>query len=439
MIKIRNLLPKSLFGRTLIIIVIPMLLLQFVLTYVFFERHWEDVGRRLALALGGQINSISEQIKDSGYDEKSMKNIFLSAERNYLMNIKWTKEMSLSNINQHPLSSVLDFTLDKALIERIKNPFKFNTNSSPKTVNIYIQISQGLLVVSVARKTLYSSTTIVFMGWMIITALLLILISTYFLSRQIIPLKNVALAAEAFGKGDNYHELRPRGASEVRMVAQSFLEMRERIRNQIRQRTEMLAGIGHDLRTPLTRINLQIALIKDRKASQNLNRDVEEMKDMIDAYLTFTRDGEEESTKKVNLTRFIRDIKKRSKINLKNLKIKVQKDISANIKQNSLRRAVVNLLNNASNYCDNNILLSLEKKNNEVFITVEDDGPGIPDSKREDVFKAFFRLDKSRPLKSGNTGLGLTITRDIIRGHGGEIHLTNSKLGGLKVILRIPS
>ncbi len=439
MINTRNFFPKTLFGRTLIIVGIPILVLQFVILYIFFERHWEDVGRRLVLALGGQIADLTEDIKYLYNDPTGLQNIFEKAERNHLMKVIWLPNKNISDIKQHKLSSVLDFTLKKSLSERIQTSYKFDTVSVPKSVSIYVSHNTGVLKIIVARKTLYSSTTFVFIGWMLGTSILLLLIAIYFLRGQIAPLRKVAKASEAFGKGDNYHELQPRGATEVRMVAQSFLEMRERIINHIKQRTEMLAGIGHDLKTPLTRMNLQIALLDDKQASQNLNRDVEEMNEMLDAYLAFAKGEEEELLILTDLGELLKAIVKLSKINTKSkIKLDIITPIKTKVKPLSLKRAIVNLVDNASNFAKKHIHISLEKQESNAFISIEDDGPGIPDKNKEEVFKAFYRLDPSRLSNSGNTGLGLTITRDIVRGHGGEIHLYNSKLGGLKARLRIP-
>ena len=436
MIKFRDLLPQSLFGRTLIIIIIPLIILQGVITYIFFERHWEDVGRRLVLALGGQITDITQQMKYFKNEPSKINGIFIRSERNYLMKITWDPKKRIELINQHSLSSVLDFTLQKSLSERLENDFKYDTRSVPKKVYVYVKYQEGVLTISVPKKTLYSSTTLVFMGWMIGTSLILLLLSIYFLGRQIVPLKKIALAAEAFGKGDHYHQLKPRGANELRMLAKTFLEMKERIGSQIKQRTEMLAGIGHDLRTPLTRMKLQIVLLKDKNAAASLTRDVDEMRDMVDAYLNFTKGEGEESIEPTNISSLIKDIHSRSKINVNNitLNIKVQNDLFIKIRPISIRRAIINLISNACNYSNKKILISLYKHQKYCIIMVEDDGVGVP----KENFKAFYRIDSSRPSSSGNVGLGLTISRDIIRSHGGEITLDKSTLGGLKVTTKIP-
>ena len=302
----RKFFPKTLFGRSLVIILIPVLILQFVLIYFFYERHWEDVGRRLALALGGQISFIIDTLQENNFSESSLKEQFNKAEKIFLLKSEWHPEKSLKNYTQNKVTTLLDKTLQKSLAERINYTYKFNTKLVKDTVVIYVAINNGVLEFSVARKILYSSTIEVFIIWMLLTALFLRILALYFMKQQIKPLRNIILAADEFGKGNNNYELKPRGAYELRLLSKVFIKMRARIKNQISNRTQMLAGIGHDLRTPLTRMKLQIALLNDKKAIKSLSEDISEMRHMIDIYLNFAKGEEEEKMQQINIHKTVK-------------------------------------------------------------------------------------------------------------------------------------
>ena len=305
-------------------------------------------------------------------------------------------------------------------------------------VIIYVSVNDGVLKFSVARKNLYSSTIEVFILWMLFTAIFLLTLALYFMKQQIKPLRNIILAAEEFGKGNNY-DLKPRGAYELRQLSRVFIKMRARINNQINNRTLMLAGISHDLRTPLTRMNLQIALLGDKNASKNLGDDVSEMKEMIDNYLAFARGEKEEKIKNINIYKLIKTLCEKDIIyDSKTIKNKVTKDVYINVKPLAMKRALLNIISNAISYSKNIVEIMTIKNDNFLNIIIEDDGKGIPKNKREKVFKAFYRIDESRQSASANTGLGLTIAKDIIQGHGGRIILNTSNLGGLKVEIILP-
>ncbi|MBJ57410.1 MAG: two-component sensor histidine kinase [Rickettsiales bacterium] len=438
--KIKTILPKTFFGRSLAIILIPMLILQFVLIYVFYERHWEDVGRRLALALGGQISYIIEEISINNYNELQISRSFNRGKEYFLLESKIHLDKTIKDFTQHKISSLLDNTLLNSLKERIKYNYKFDTKTIKNTVILFVEVENGVIEFSVPRKTLYSSTIEVFMGFMLITALLLFILALHFMRQQIKPLKNIMLAAEEFGKGNNNFELKPRGAFELKLLSEVFIKMRERIKNQIEQRTEMLAGIGHDLRTPLTRMKLQIALLKDKSAVDSLTEDVSEMRGMIEAYLAFAKGEEEEKIRNINLKEFIKKILKRNNFdNRLEIKTFIKENDIISVRPIAFNRVILNILSNAAQYAHKKVHISRDfhMKNN--ILLIEDDGPGIPQNKRKEVFLAFHRLDKSRFTKYGRTGLGLTIAKNIIKGHGGDILLGKSNLGGLKVEVTFPA
>ena len=434
---IKKFLPKTFFGRALTIIIVPMLILQTVLTYFFYERHWEDVGRRLVLGLGGQISYLISELENNN---KSNKTLFILAEENFLIKSKIETNKSLEDYQQHKIKSLLDKNLYFSLKERLLKPYKFDTKSIKNKVQIFVQTQYGVITFVVPRKTLHSSTIEVFIIWMISTSILLISLAFYFMRKQINPLNNIMKAAEEFGKGNNNFKLLPKGSFELRLLAKVFIKMRERINNQITQRTLMLAGISHDLRTPLTRIKLQIALLKDKNASNSISKDVEEMKEMIDSYLAFTKGEGEEKITNENIFLLFKNIVDNTN-NPKKIKIslKISKNITFFVKNLAIKRAFNNILSNAIFYAKKKIFITVKKvKSKGTLIKFEDDGPGIPENKRDDVLKAFYRIDESRLSRSGNTGLGLTITKNIISNHGGSLELGDSSIGGLEVKIYLP-
>ena len=363
------------------------------------------------------------------------------AEQKFLIKSTVNQIKDFKEYPQHKVRSVLDKTLDFSLKERLNKPYKFDTKSKKNKVRIYVETNIGIVTFEVPRKTLHSSTIEVFIIWMISISILLIFLALYFMRKQINPLYSIMKAAENFGKGNSNFKLKPKGSHELRLLAQVFNIMRERIQNQIKQRTLMLAGIGHDLRTPLTRMKLQIALLKDKNASDSLTNDVEEMKLMIDSYLTFAKGEGEEEKERINIHDFFQNIIKKNN-NSKKIKVnlKVSKNKFFTIRPLAMKRAMDNLLSNALFYAKKKVLVRVKLLSSKgIFIDFEDDGPGVPKDKREDVVKAFYRIDQSRFSNSANTGLGLTITRNIVSGHGGRMELGDSSMGGLAVNIFLPS
>ena len=436
--RLRDIMPKSLFGRSLFIVGLPLIFLQIFLGYFFFERHWDDVGRRLVLAVAGEIALMSEKIILAKDNSKIEEKIFNDAVNYFGADLKIIPNTILTtNELIHPKKTRLDKALAKSLKERIKFPHTFNTSKNLNKVLIYVQLPNKILITEISKKRLYSSTTYIFIAVMILSSLILLGLAVFFLRRQISPLKELSNAADAFGKGDTFFALKPRGADEVRHVTHAFLDMRERIRLHIEQRTNMLAGVSHDLRTPLTRMRLQIEMLTNTEDKIGLTEDVNQMEQMLEAYLSFIKEKEMEIRTKSDISKLIGNIILDAKRNgdiiiPKNIEI-----VDAKVRINDLRRAITNLTSNACRE-SKRVEISLLKKEKNACIIIDDDGPGINKKDYDSVFKAFYRIESSRNLSTGGLGLGLTIARDIARSHGGEIKLEVSPLGGLRASLSVP-
>ena len=436
--RLRDIMPKSLFGRSLFIVGLPLVFLQVLLAYFFFERHWEDVGRRLVLSVAGEIALITDEIISSDGNLEKENLTIKNAQKYFGANIIIIKNKLLSEEElNHPNLSRLDKALNKSLKERIDKPHTFNTTNNKNRVNIMVQLPKDVLSVNISKKRLYSSTTYIFIAVMISFSFILLVIAIYFLRRQISPLKQLSTAADAFGKGDTFYPLKPRGADEVRHLTHAFLNMRERIRLHIEQRTTMLAGVSHDLRTPLTRMKLQIEMLDQKEAKNGLSIDVDQMEQMIEEYLSFIKEKETDIIVNIDLAKMLGDIILDAQRNNDKIIPKFIESVDAKVRKSDLRRAITNLTSNACRE-SNTVEISLLKKDKYAEVIVDDDGPGIKKEDYSNVFKAFYRTDSSRNLSTGGIGLGLTISRDIARSHGGDIKLEKSPLGGLRAVLSIP-
>ena len=436
--RLRDIMPKSLFGRSLFIVGLPLVFLQIFMGYFFFERHWDDVGRRLVLSVAGEIALISEKIIKANNNALLEQEIFDNSEKYFGAKLTLILNSQLSNIELiHPKKSRLEKALSKSLKERIKFPHTFKTSDDLNKVNIFVQLPDKILVAEISKKRLYSSTTYIFIAVMILSSFILLGLAIFFLRRQISPLKELSNAADAFGKGDTFVPLKPRGADEVRHVTHAFLDMRERIRLHIEQRTDMLAGVSHDLRTPLTRMKLQIEMLAKEEDKSGLKVDVDQMEQMLEAYLSFIKEKEEEISVNTDISSLVGNIILDAKRNGDIIEPKLIETVDAKVRISDLRRAITNLTSNACRE-STQVEISLIKKEKNANIIIDDNGPGIKKEDYSSVFKAFYRIENSRNLSTGGLGLGLTIARDIARSHGGEIKLEKSPLGGLRAILSIP-
>ena len=441
---LKRLLPRSLFGRSLLIIVTPVVLLQIVATYVFYERHWDSVTRRLALGLAGDVAMLMQVLREVPKGP-AQATILASAEKSMQMRIEYLPDVILPNAPPPaPLANrIIDRMLRKAMNETVFRPYRIDSASFGDLVEIRVQLKKGVIRVLASKKRVSSPTTYIFVMWMVGTSLVLLTVAILFLRNQIRPIRRLATAAESFGKGRLNVELKPSGAREVRQAAAAFINMRDRIQRQIAQRTEMLAGVSHDLRTPLTRMKLQLAMLDPGAEVEKLKSDVGEMERMVEGYLAFARDQDAEATVDTDLAALLDEVVVEARTQGTTLELNwpeqagEPRPIVLPLKPGAFKRCLTNLIDNARRYAER-IAISVEQGNDHVELTIDDDGPGIAADQHEYVFRPFHRVENSRNPATGGMGLGLSIARDVMRGHGGEITLSEAPLGGLRARLRLP-
>ncbi|WP_099865006.1 ATP-binding protein [Pararhizobium haloflavum] len=435
---LRKRVPTGLYARSLLIIIVPMVLLQSVIAFNFMERHWQTVTQRLSTAVTRDIAAIIDIIQTYPQDDDHAAIIRIARER-LALNIAIEPPGDLPAPRPKPFFSILDRILSEELSRQVRRPFWIDTVGNSDLVEVRIQLDDAILRVFARRSQAYASNTHIFLLWMVITSLVLLAIAILFLRGQIRPILKLAEAAESFGKGQKMPEnFQPRGADEVRRAGQAFIQMRQRIERQIEQRTAMLSGVSHDLRTILTRFKLQLAFLDDTPEVQSLNQDVEDMQSMLEGYLSFARGEAEEDIGQLDLRALFARIEEDAALLETKLDIAIEGEPFVNVRPNAFSRLVNNLTSNGFRYADS-VRLKASHGPRWLTITVDDDGPGIPESARENVFKPFFRLDEARNLNESGTGLGLAIARDIARSHGGDVTLEASPMGGLRAIIRVPS
>lgn len=429
--------PKRLYARSLIIVIAPIVLLQSVVAFVFMERHWQTVTQRLSTAvvrdIAGIIDVIDTYPQDPNYD-----NIIRIAQQRLLLNIAILPPDPLPPPGPKPFFSILDRVLSREITKQINRPFWIDTVGNSNIVEIRIRLKHHVLRVFAKRSQAYASNTRIFLLWMVGTSLVLLTIAILFLRNQIRPIQQLAAAAESFGKGRPMPpDFRPRGAEEVRRAGIAFIQMRERIERQMEQRTAMLTGVSHDLRTILTRFKLQLALV-DGKEVEALDSDIADMQSMLEGYLAFARGEASEESGLFDLQPFLDKLKGEATLRKRKLESSLSGPSEVVVRPNAFARLVSNLVSNAFRHA-RNVAITADHHGKWLTIHVDDDGPGIPAELREDVFKPFFRLDEARNQDASGTGLGLSIARDIARSHGGDITLEDSPMGGLRATIRIPA
>ena len=430
---IKNILPKSLFYRALLIVAVPVLVLQLVVTVVFFDSLWIKTTKGMTRALVNEMSTLLEFYKNESYDKDEINNLFSIYQD---LNFEFVKDEKFDFNYTDRWFSPIDRTLRRELKSRFKlDNFWFDTISYKELIDIRIKYGDGYIKFLVPRDRVTSSSARIFALWITVPALIMVLISLIFLKNQTRPITNLARAAEKFGKGEEIEEFKPSGASEIRRAGYEFDKMRKRIIRHLNQRSEMLSGISHDLRTPLTRMKLQITFIKDKELSKKLTEDVDEMEKMLNEYLQFTSSSFAEKDEMFNLTDLINEIIE--KYDNDNISLELMPRVYFNGRKNLITRCINNLLNNAIKYAKK-VNIELNKNNNNLFIKIEDDGPGIPKTEYENVFKPFYKINKGRADSKSSVGLGLSIASDIIKSHGGNIKLDKSKMNGLSVKVFLP-
>jgi len=431
--------PKRLYARSLIIVIAPMILLQSVVAFVFMERHWQTVTQRLSQATVRDIAAIIDMMETYPHDA-DYANIIRIAQDRMQLKVDLLPPDPLPPPGPKPFFSILDEALSSEITRQINRPFWIDTVGNSNIVEVRVQLEGKVLRVFVRRSQAYASNTHIFLIWMVGTSLVLLMIAVPFLRNQIRPILTLAEAAESFGKGRPMpRDFRPRGAEEVRRAGFAFIQMRERIERQIEQRTAMLTGVSHDLRTILTRFKLQLALAGGKAETKAaLNQDIDDMQSMLEGYLSFARGEAAEDTGRFDLETYLQKLGEEARLRGCKLTTTLTGDPTVHVRPNAFARLLSNVIGNAFRYAKA-VEVHANHGRGSLVVTIDDDGPGIAPDKREEVFKPFLRLDEARNLDASGTGLGLSIARDIARSHGGDISLEDSPLGGLRAVIKAPA
>jgi len=430
---IKNILPKRLFYRALLIVAVPVIVLQLIITIVFFDSLWIKTNKGMTKALVNEINTFIEVYSDEIYDKNEITSLFSVYQD---LNIEYVEDNNFDYLYDERWFSPIDRTLRRELKSKFgSGEFWFDTTGYKELIDLRIKYQSGYFKFLIPRDRVTSSSARIFALWITVPAVIMILISLIFLKNQTRPITNLAKAAEKFGRGEEIDEFKPSGAAEIRQAGYEFDKMRKRILRHLNQRSEMLSGISHDLRTPLTRMKLQIAFIKDKELSNKLAEDINEMEKMLNEYLQFTSSSYLEKDEQFDLSDLINEIVK--KYDNKNIFSNIAPRIYINGRKNLIKRCINNLLDNSIKYAKK-INISISKGSNNIFIKIEDDGPGIPKHEYENVFKPFYKMDKGRADSKSSVGLGMSIASDIVRSHGGNIKLAKSVMNGLEVKIFLP-
>ena len=430
---IKNILPKSLFYRALLIVAVPVIVLQLVITIVFFDSLWIKTNKGMTKALVNEVSTFIEVYDDEIYNKEEITDLFSVYQD---LNIEYINDSNFIYNFDERWFSPIDRTLRRELKSRFGvGEFWFDTTNYKELIDLRIKYQLGYFKFLIPRDRVTSSSARIFALWITVPALIMVFISLIFLKNQTRPITNLARAAEKFGKGEEIEEFKPAGAAEIRRAGYEFDKMRKRIIRHLNQRSEMLSGISHDLRTPLTRMKLQIAFIKEKELANKLAEDINEMERMLNEYLQFTSSSFLEKDENFNLSRLIDEIVK--KYNNRNISVNIFPEIYFNGRKNLIKRCVNNLIDNGIKYADM-INVEVNKNKNSLFIKIDDNGPGIPEKEYDNVFKPFYKIDKGRADSKSSVGLGLSIASDIIRSHGGNIKLEKSSMNGLGVKIFLP-
>ena len=429
---IKKFLPKRLFYRSLLIVAVPIIGLQLIISIVFFDSLWIKTNKGLTRALVGEIDTIIDIYNNENeYNKKKLTDLY---NQNFNFSIRFLENTKLPDIKVERWFSPMDRTLRRELKSKV-NEYWFNTTSYKEVIDLRIKFKDGVLQIFFPKERVQASSIRIFALWITLPAFLLIAVAIIFLKNQTRPIINLAKASEKFGRGELFENFIPSGALEIRQAGYEFDRMRKRIIRHLNQRSEMLSGISHDLRTPLTRMKLQLAFVKDEKISKKLANDITEMEKMLNEYLNFSSLRSVEKTETFDLSELLETIVQ--KYEKKEITTDIPERVYLDGRKNLIQRCLNNLIDNSIKYSEK-ILISLKKSANNITITVDDDGPGIPKNERENVFKPFYKIDKSRGDSKSSVGLGLSIASDIVRSHGGNILLETSPKDGLRVKIFLP-
>ena len=431
---IKKILPKGLFYRSLLIVATPIILVQIIITIVFFDSLWIKANKGMTRSLVGEVETLLDVYRIEG--SENQKNAVIAIyNKNFDFTVTVKENEVLPEKKEERWFSPMDRSLRRELKPVFGNSYWFDTTSFKELVELKIQYKNGYLQIFFPKDKIAPSSARIFALWITLPGFLLIIIALIFLKNQTRPIVNLARAAEKFGKGEFVKEFRPSGAKEIRQAAYEFDRMRKRILVHLNQRSEMLSGISHDLRTPLTRLKLQLALSKDQNIVKKMSEDIEEMERMLNEYLEFSRNQKNEETKVINVNNLIEEIIQ--KYDSKKINVRSEESIKINMRPNAIKRCLTNLIDNGLAY-GKKVEIVFKKRIRDLVIFVDDNGPGIPENEYKNVMKPFYRIDKSRGQNKSGVGLGLSIANDIIRSHGGNISLEKSPLSGLRVKISLP-
>jgi len=434
---LRRFTPKGLFARTLLIFVLPVALMQVAVAWSFFEEHWETVTSRLSEGVAGDVAMMTELYEQDDPTSPQFDRLAETAYSTMRLSVEFREGESLPTSRRSSFFRTLDRTLRVALAEQITQDFWFDTTRYPSYVDIRVEVDGGVLRFIALRERVFATTGHIFLLWIIGATTLLTMVSVVFIRNQVKPIRRLADAAEQFGRGQDVAHFRPAGATEVRQAAHAFLEMRARIKRHLEQRTAILAGVSHDLRTPLTRLKLQLALMPPSEERDDAKRDIEAMEEMLDEYLDFARGQLVEETEPVDLGDLVREVVDNARRLETQIDFVTEDNLIADVRATTVQRAIENLVGNAASFGDQ-VAVSVRRARNRIEIIVDDNGPGIPPDQYDEALKPFSRLDESRNQNRKGVGLGLAIARDVARNHGGELRLDESPLGGLRATVSLP-
>lgn len=440
---VRRLMPRTLFARSLLIIVIPVLILQIVALVVFVDNHWSKVTSRLAYAVAGEV-AILVQEMEHGASQQRMLTMAKYSAQNLDMLITFEPGRKLEP-GIHVSGTWEKFSveaLSKAMRSQVRRPFSLSFAPNEEWVNIGVQLPNGVLRAFALERRLFSSSAYIFLIWLVGSSIILFTIAVVFMRNQIRPIRRLATAAERLGMGRDISSFKPEGAREVRQAARAFIDMQGRIKRQLEQRTAMLAGISHDLRTPLTRLKLGLSMLGENPEIEALKGDIVDMERMINSYLEFVRGEGQENTERIDLAQLIGKVADTIRRHGRAVEVRTEGDLHISLRPLAFERCLQNFMSNAEKY-GKTIWVSASHQTDNfdegyLMIIIEDDGPGLDPALYEDVFKPFFRADASRNAQTGGVGLGLPIARDIVHAHGGKVHLEKSMRGGLAVVINLP-